>query len=237
MAHDRADAGDRWQAAWRRRSSDARPAVRVRAHRSRACRSRTCSAKPAITFAASGGISGTSPASDAPGELSACSMPRRISMPNSASRPRIMLTSWVRCLTNRSRVRCSASAACCSADLIATIPHRRTRHRLADRLGIARVGLAALDVRLHVGRRHQPHLVTQLGDLARPVVARAARLDPDQAGIKLLEEPSHLRTAQRLADNDFAGAVDGVDLEDVLGQVKADCGNLHRGWLPWLVVA
>ena len=35
-------------------------------------------------------------------------------------RPRIMLTSWVRWRTRRSRVRCSASAACCSTDLIGT---------------------------------------------------------------------------------------------------------------------
>lgn len=33
-----------------------------------------------------------------------------MSTPNSASRPRIMLTNWVRCLTSRSRVRCSYSA-------------------------------------------------------------------------------------------------------------------------------
>ncbi len=37
---------------------------------------------------------------------------RAISIPNSASRPRIMFTNCVRCLTSRSRVRCRASAAC-----------------------------------------------------------------------------------------------------------------------------
>ena len=52
--------------------------------------------------------------------MCACVIPRRISMPNSASRPRIMLTSCVRCLTKRSRVRWTVSAACCSQDLIAT---------------------------------------------------------------------------------------------------------------------
>ena len=53
----------------------------------------------------------------------------------------------------------------------------------------------------------------------------------------LLEKPSHLGTAQRLLQNNFAGAVDAMDLENVLGQIKADCGNLHRGWILWLVVA
>ena len=51
-------------------------------------------------------------------------------------------TSCVRCRTSRSRVRCSASAACCSTDLIGTKRIAGTGHRLADRLCIASVGLA-----------------------------------------------------------------------------------------------
>src|SRR5215211_7515680 len=43
-----------------------------------------------------------------------------MAMPNSARSPRSMLTSWVRWRTRRSRVRCSANAACCSTDLIGT---------------------------------------------------------------------------------------------------------------------
>jgi len=74
------------------------------------------------------------------------------------------------------------------------ISHRGTRHRLADRFGIARIALPTLDVRLHIGWRHQTHLVAKLGNLARPVVAGPARLDADQAGIELLEKPSHLHT-------------------------------------------
>jgi hypothetical protein len=40
--------------------------------------------------------------------------------PNSAGRPRIMLTNCVRCLTSRSRVRCIDSAACCWGDFTGT---------------------------------------------------------------------------------------------------------------------
>jgi hypothetical protein len=79
--------------------------------------------------------------------------------------------------------------------------------------------------------------VAKLGNLARPVVAGPARLDADQAGIELLEKPSHLHTAQRLLHNNFAGAVNRMDLKNVLGQIKANCSNLHSGWLLWLVVA
>ena len=40
-------------------------------------------------------------------------------------------------------------------------PHQRSRHRLADRCSIRRIVLVALDVGLHVGRRHQLDLVAQ----------------------------------------------------------------------------
>ena len=64
-----------------------------------------------------------------------------------------------------------------------------------------------------------------------------ARLDADQTGIEPLEKSSHLHAAQRLLHNNFVAAANPVDLKNVLGQVKADCSNLHRGWLPWRVVA
>ena len=48
-----------------------------------------------------------------------------------------MLTSWVRCLTNRSRVRCSESAACCSGDLIAT-------NRIVGRVTASQIASASL---------------------------------------------------------------------------------------------
>ena len=38
-------------------------------------------------------------------------------------------------------------------------------------------------------------------------------------------------------NNNFTNAVDGVDLKNVLGQIEADGGNFHGGWLPSLVVA
>jgi hypothetical protein len=69
------------------------------------------------------------------------------------------------------------------------------------------------------------------------MVARSARLNADQTRIESFKKPQHLRTAQRLAHNNFAGAGDGVNLKNVLGQIKADRGNFHDGWLPLLVVA
>ena len=112
-------------------------------------------------------------------------------------------------------------------------PHRRACHRLADRFRIGRVGLAALHIGLDVGRRHQAHLMAQLDQLARPVMRRAARLDADQAGRQLGEERQHLRSSQRLANNDLASRIDAVNLKNALGQIEADRGNLHGGWLPF----
>src|ERR1700694_1099079 len=117
------------------------------------------------------------------------------------------------------------------------IPHRRTRYRLADRLGIARRRLPTLDVSLHISRRQQTHVVTKLADLAGPIVARPARLNADQTRIEPGKKPDHLRAPKRLTDNNFAFTVDAVNLENVLRQIEADRGNFHDGWLPSLVVA
>src|ERR1019366_3832365 len=102
---------------------------------------------------------------------------------------------------------------------------------------VRRIGLAALHVRLDVGRRHQPNLVAQPDQLARPVVARSASLHSDKTGRKLRKERQHLRPPQRSANGHLAGGVGRVNLKDVLGQVEADSGNLHGGWLPSLVVS
>jgi hypothetical protein len=67
-------------------------------------------------------------------------------------------------------------------------------------------------------------------------MARAARLDADQAGLKLAEERHHLSPPQRPADNDLARRVNRVNLKDILGQIEADSANLHGGRLLLLVV-
>ena len=79
--------------------------------------------------------------------------------------------------------------------------------------------------------------MTKLADLARPIVARPARLNTNQTRIESFKKPDHLRAPQHLAHNNFTNAVDGVDLINGLGQIKADRGNFHGGWLPSLVVA
>ena len=61
-------------------------------------------------------------------------------------------------------------------------PHRRAGHRLTDRLGVGGVVLLPPDIGLHIRRRHQPHLVPQRRQLARPVVRRGAASRPTRHG-------------------------------------------------------
>jgi hypothetical protein len=112
-------------------------------------------------------------------------------------------------------------------------PHRRPRHRFANRFRIGSVGLAALDIRLDVSRRHQAHLMAEFDQFACPVMRGAARLHADQARRQPGKEWQHLRSPKRPADNDLTGRINAVNLKNALGQIKADRGNLHDGWLPF----
>ena len=107
--------------------------------------------------------------------------------------------------------------------------HGRPRHGLGDGFGVSSVGLPALDVGLHVRGRHQLHGVAELGQLARPVMRRAARLHADKARRELGEEGEDLGPAQRPAHDHLALIVDAVDLEHVLRQIEADGAN-HVSW-------
>ena len=66
--------------------------------------------------------------------------------------------------------------------------HRRTPNRFADRRRIGGIVLVALKVSLHILRRHQPHLVAELRQLARPIMRGGTRLHPDQARRKSREK-------------------------------------------------
>src|SRR3546814_2731522 len=69
-------------------------------------------------------------------------------------------------------------------------PHRRPTHRLARRLRVPRIILAALQVRLHIRRRHQPGVVAEPRQLPAPIVRRPASLHPDQRR-RLLRKELH----------------------------------------------
>jgi hypothetical protein len=105
--------------------------------------------------------------------------------------------------------------------------HGRATNRLADRLGVGRIVLVALDVSLYVLRRHQTNLVTELPQLTCPIVRRCASLHANEAGRQSFEELHHLTATKLLPNDDLLGRIDAVNLKHVLGDIQTDRGNLH----------
>jgi hypothetical protein len=75
----------------------------------------------------------------------------------------------------------------------------------------------ALDVRLHVLRRHQPHLMAQRAELARPVMRRRTRFQPDHTAGNAAEERQHLPAPQSLTQNRRTLRINAVNLKNMLG--------------------
>jgi hypothetical protein len=98
-------------------------------------------------------------------------------------------------------------------------PHIGPGDRLANGLCVSRVILLPLDVRLHIGRRHQPHGMTQCLELARPMVRRTAGFDTDKTWRQLLEERQDIATFQLPANNHLSAGVNAVNLENRLGDI------------------
>ena len=87
----------------------------------------------------------------------------------------------------------------------------------------------ALDVGLHIPRRHQTNLVTKLRKFTRPIMGGGARLHADKARRQRLEELQHLAAPKLLPNDDLLGRVDPVNLKHVLGDIQTDRGDL-RCW-------
>jgi len=110
-------------------------------------------------------------------------------------------------------------------------PHGWPCHRLADRRRIVRIILAALEIGLHVARRHQLHRMTKRLQLTTPVMGRRTGFDTDQARLQTAKELQHLRPADALADHYCTDRVDAVNLEYQLRNIETDCDNLAHGRL------
>src|SRR5262249_41941303 len=131
-------------------------------------------------------------------------------------------------------------------ELAPTAEAARFYHRGGDGCGddradarTARPGivLVALDVRLHVLRRHQSHLVAKRAQLPPPVVRRRARLQANSTGRQSTEERQNLRTPKLLAQNRRSLRINPVHLKNMLRQVQSDRSNLAHGWLPFAAVS
>src|SRR5918994_4926402 len=116
-------------------------------------------------------------------------------------------------------------------------PHGCPGDRFADRFGISGVVLLSLDVRLHVGRRHQAHRVSERLELARPMMRGGTGLNTNEARRQLLKECQDVAALQLPADNNVASCINAVNLKTRLGDVETDCRNRLHVWLLRIVGA
>src|SRR6516165_200680 len=115
--------------------------------------------------------------------------------------------------------------------------HRRPRDRLADCGCVVGIIFAALNVGLHVARRHQPHRVAERLKPAAPIMCGRTRLNADEAGRQGREELQQLCSADALADHHRATRVHAMNLKNRFRNIETDRANLAHGRLPskWFV--
>jgi hypothetical protein len=106
-------------------------------------------------------------------------------------------------------------------------PHGRAAHRFADRFGVDRIVLAALDVWLDVLRRQQNHLMPQAAQPPRPVVRGAARLEPDARRRQLGEDFLDLAAPDLPPQHRLLALVNSMNLKDMLGRIQTNSDNRH----------
>ena len=107
--------------------------------------------------------------------------------------------------------------------------HRRTRCRLADRLGVRCVVLLTLDVRLDILWWDQPHRVTQIADLPAPVMSAGAGLHRHRAARLRCHKFQYFPAAQLLAERNRSIGPRAVQLKAVLRQINSDHANFVHG--------
>src|SRR5208337_2358230 len=114
--------------------------------------------------------------------------------------------------------------------------HRRPARGLADRLGVTGVILVGFDERPYEPRRDQPHLVTELFDLTRPVMRARASLHRHQAAWQVGDAAQQLPPQEQLSQHRLPVRVAAVKTEHVLCQIDPQRSNLHLRILPASIV-
>src|SRR6266496_3203162 len=104
--------------------------------------------------------------------------------------------------------------------------------RFADCLGISGIVLLPLHIRLHVGRWHQAHGMTERLEFARPMMRGCASLDADETRRQLLEESSDVTALQLAPDDHIAFQVDAMDLKNRLCDIETNCRDRLHGLAP-----
>jgi len=107
--------------------------------------------------------------------------------------------------------------------------HGRTQRGVDDRFRIRRIVLLAFDERLHVHRRDQTNLVSQLLKGAAPAMGRRAGLHGHDASRLPGNEVGQLGARQLLAKRDRPIPACPVQMGNQLCNINPDDGNLGHG--------
>ena len=92
--------------------------------------------------------------------------------------------------------------------------------RCADRLGVRRIVLLALDKRLHIGWRDQTDLMPKPADLTAPIVAARAGFHRDNATLQTGKELQNLAAPKTLANNHSPFPINAMHLENVFARSR-----------------
>jgi hypothetical protein len=92
-------------------------------------------------------------------------------------------------------------------------PHVRPRDRLTNSLGVRSIVFLAIDVGLHIGRRHKSHRMAKSLQFTRPMMRRGASFDSDKARRQLLEECQHIAALNLTAEDHLTLGANAVDLK------------------------
>ena len=100
--------------------------------------------------------------------------------------------------------------------------HGRWGDGLANHLGVGRVSLATLHIRIDRGWRHQLHRMPQGRYRSGPVMRRSARLYADKARCRRLEKFQHIGPAQLSPRQYSPICINPVNLENILIPALSD---------------
>lgn len=123
----------------------------------------------------------------------------------------------------RSSVLISTKRPLSDASIACRVIHRWSPDGFVNGPSTNRVRLAAFDIRLDVVRWHQPYFVTELAQRSTPMVCGSAGHRSDRARRQRLEEGHKFGAFDRLIENDASVPGNTVNLENILGQIRADC--------------
>ncbi len=114
--------------------------------------------------------------------------------------------------------------------------HVRSLCRLADCFGIGCISLVALDVRPDKLRGNEAHGMSELGELATPVVRRPACFHANRARLNFREVRQYVCAPQLPTYDDMALRIYSMNLEQVLGQIQANSRAIFmmNAPLPWI---